>query len=116
MISLSWAGSDSTTKSTAKPSAGRASTGPTMDTSVPPARIRRADRFPMSPPMRSNTRSTPPDVFQDVAVEVDEFLRAEVERLLAVGGASGPDDVGARQSRELRHHRADCAGCPVRDD
>src|SRR5262249_7328957 len=52
--------SDSTTKSTARPSAGRASDGPTMDTSVPPARIRRADRFPMSPPMTSNTRSTPP--------------------------------------------------------
>src|SRR5258708_21680150 len=33
--SLSWARSDSTTKSTARPSAGRASAGPTMDTSVP---------------------------------------------------------------------------------
>ena len=32
----------------------------TMVTSVPPARIRRADRFPMSPPMTSKTRSTPP--------------------------------------------------------
>ena len=31
-ISLSWARSDSTTKSTARPSAGRASVGPTMDT------------------------------------------------------------------------------------
>src|SRR5262245_32459840 len=59
-ISLSWARSDSTTKSTARPSAGRASVGPTMDTSVPPARIRPADRFWMSPPMTSNTRSTPP--------------------------------------------------------
>src|SRR5438270_3273134 len=29
-------------------------------TSVPPARIRRADRFWTSPPMTSNTRSTPP--------------------------------------------------------
>src|SRR6516165_6502953 len=59
-ISLSWARSDSTTKSTAKPSAGRASAGPTMDTSVPPARMRPADRFRMSPPMTSNTRSMPP--------------------------------------------------------
>src|SRR5215472_6520147 len=59
-ISLSWARSDSTTKSTARPSAGRASAGPTMDTSVPPARIRPADRFWMSPPMTSNTRTTPP--------------------------------------------------------
>src|SRR5262245_37113988 len=31
--------SDSTTKSTARPSAGRAPGGPTMDTSVPPTRI-----------------------------------------------------------------------------
>src|SRR6266567_456522 len=59
-ISLSWARSDSTTKSTAKPSAGRASVGPTTVTSVPPARIRPADRFWMSPPMTSNTRSMPP--------------------------------------------------------
>src|SRR3954467_11916967 len=36
------------------------------------------------------------DVFQGVAFEVDELLRAEVERLLTVGGASGADDVGAR--------------------
>ena len=43
-ISPSWARSDSTTKSTARPSAGRASGGPTTDTSVPPARTRRADR------------------------------------------------------------------------
>src|SRR5262249_6331578 len=59
-ISTSWARSDSTTKSTARPSVGRASVGPTMDTSVPPARIRPADRFWMLPPMTSKTRSTPP--------------------------------------------------------
>src|SRR4051794_10877960 len=59
-ISLSWARSDTRTKSIAKPSAGRASVGPAMVTSVPPARIRPADRFPMSPPMTSKTRSTPP--------------------------------------------------------
>ena len=35
------------------------------------------------------------DVFQGVVLEVDELLRAEVERLLTVGGASGADDVGA---------------------
>src|SRR3954453_525223 len=33
------------------------------------------------------------DVFQRVVVEVDELLRAEVERLLTVGSASGADDV-----------------------
>ncbi|HEX5354377.1 MAG TPA: NADP-dependent oxidoreductase, partial [Rhodanobacteraceae bacterium] len=43
-----------------KRSAGRASIGPTTDTNVPPARTMRADRFPISPPMRSNTRSTSP--------------------------------------------------------
>src|SRR5438445_6715059 len=31
------------------------------------------------------------DVLEDVALEVDELLRAEVERLLAVGRASGAD-------------------------
>src|SRR6185437_14513786 len=59
-ISPSWARSDSTTKSIARPSLGRASGGPTTDTSLPPARIRPADRFPMSPPMTSNHRSTLP--------------------------------------------------------
>src|SRR5262245_4070065 len=56
------------------------------------------------------------DVFQRVVLEVDELLRAKVERLLTVGGASGADDVGARQSRELRHHRPDCASRAVRED
>ena len=46
---------DSTTKSAARPSSGRTSVGPTMDTSLPPARIRPADRFWISPPMTSNT-------------------------------------------------------------
>src|SRR5262249_58581701 len=35
------------------------------------------------------------DVFQRVVVEVDELLRAEVERLLTIGSASGADDVAA---------------------
>src|SRR6266550_1250354 len=53
------------------------------------------------------------DVFQRVAVEVDKLLRAEVERLLTVGGASSADYVGAGQSCELRHHRPDCASRAV---
>src|SRR4051812_14454000 len=56
------------------------------------------------------------DVFQRVVVEVDELLRAEVERLLTVGSASSSDDVAAGLTCELRHHRADCAGCAVRED
>src|SRR5215471_7785955 len=56
------------------------------------------------------------DVCEGVVVEVDELLRAEVERLLAVGGASGADDVGASLTCELRHHRPDCAGRAVRED
>src|SRR4051794_25333093 len=36
------------------------------------------------------------DVFEGVVVEVDELLRTEVERLPAVGGAPGGDDVGTR--------------------
>ena len=35
------------------------------------------------------------DVLQGVVLEVDELLRAEVERRLTVGSASGADDVGA---------------------
>src|SRR5262249_33554792 len=54
--------------------------------------------------------------FQGVVVEVDEFLRAEVERRLTVGSASGTDDITAGLSCELRHHRPDCAGRAVRED
>ena len=70
----------------------------------------------MSPPMTSKTRSTAADVFQGVVLEVDELLRAEVERLLTVGGASGADDVGAGLTCELGHHRTDCAGRAVHED
>src|SRR5215510_9552338 len=56
------------------------------------------------------------DVFEDVVLEVDELLRAEVERLLTVGGASGADDIGAKLTCELRHHRTDCAGRAVHED
>src|SRR4051794_21874503 len=56
------------------------------------------------------------DVFQRVVVEVDELLRAEVERLLTVGSASGSDNVAAGLTCELRNHRTDCAGRAVRED
>src|SRR5215813_12175136 len=56
------------------------------------------------------------DVFEDVVLEVDELLRAEVERLLTVGRASGADEVGAGLARELRYHGTDCAGRAVRED
>src|SRR5947207_789352 len=49
------------------------------------------------------------DVFQGVVVEVDELVRAELERLLAVGGAPGADHVGAERACELRDHRPDRA-------
>jgi hypothetical protein len=42
--------------------------------------------------------------------------RAEIERLLTVGSASGADEVGAGLASELRDHRTDCAGCAVRKD
>ena len=35
------------------------------------------------------------DIFQGVVLEGDELVGAEVERLLAVGGAPGADHVGA---------------------
>src|SRR5438034_4973020 len=53
------------------------------------------------------------DVFEDVVVQVGELLRAEVERLLTVGSASGADDVSAELTCELRHHRPNCAGRAV---
>src|SRR5262249_40080807 len=53
---------------------------------------------------------------QRVVVEVNELLRAEVERLLTVGRASGADDVSAELTCELRHHRPDCACRAVRED
>src|SRR6266498_500049 len=56
------------------------------------------------------------DVFQGVVVKVYELLRAEVERLLTVGRASGADDVRTGLACELRHHRPDCAGSAVREE
>src|SRR5207302_7122699 len=56
------------------------------------------------------------DVFEDVVLKVDELLRAEVERRLTVGTASGANDVGAGLSCELRHHRPDGAGRAVHED
>src|SRR5205085_5413608 len=55
------------------------------------------------------------DVFQRLILEVDELHRAEVQRLLTVGGATGADDVRTELTRELRHHRPDCAGRAVRE-
>src|SRR5690242_6976131 len=56
------------------------------------------------------------DVLQPVVLEVDEFHRTGLERHLTVGGASGANDVCAGLTRELRHHRPDCAGRAVRED
>src|SRR5258708_12872153 len=53
------------------------------------------------------------DVFQRVVVEVDELLRAEVERLLTVGSASGADDIPAGLTCELRHHPPTYPAPPV---
>src|SRR5215472_3043074 len=55
-------------------------------------------------------------VCEGVVFEVDELLRAEVKRLLAVGGAPGADDVRAELTCELSHHCPDCAGRAVRED
>ena len=115
-ISLSWARSDSTTKSTARPSAGRASVGPTMDTSVPPARNQAGGPLLDVAADDVEDQINSADVFQGVVLEVDELLRAEVERRLTVGGASGTDDVGAGLTCELGHHRTDCAGRAVYED
>src|SRR5262249_35933026 len=49
----------------------------------------------------------PADISQGVVLEVDELLRAEVERRLTAGSASGADDVGAGLTCELGCHRTD---------
>ena len=51
----------------------------------------------------------PPTSNQRIVVEVNELLRAEVERLLTVGRASGADDIRPGLARELRHHCPECA-------
>src|SRR6266446_7330306 len=43
----------------------------------------------------------PADIFQGVAIEVDELLRAEVESRLTAGSAPGADDVRAGLTCEL---------------
>src|SRR6516162_4209646 len=55
------------------------------------------------------------DVFQGIVLKVGELLRAEVERRLTVGSASGADDVSAGLTCELSSHRTDCAGRAVHE-
>ena len=56
------------------------------------------------------------DVFQRVVIEVDELLRAKVERVLPVGGTSGANDEGAGLSGQLCHHRSDSTGRTMHKD
>ena len=114
-ISLSWSRSGTTTKSTVRPSAGRASVGPVMVTSVPPVRIRRADRFAMSPPRTSNT-SRPRRHLPGRRSRDRRTPAREVESRLTAGGAPGADDVRAGVTCELGCHRSDDAGRTVHQD
>src|SRR5438477_6881488 len=54
-----------------------------------------------------------PDGFEDVVLEFDQLLRAEVEHRLTVATASAADDVAASLSCELRHRRPHSAGRAV---
>src|SRR5262252_3565317 len=56
------------------------------------------------------------DIFQGVVIEVEELLRAEVERRLTAGSAPGADDVRAGLTCELGCHRTDYAGRTVHED
>src|SRR5207248_11672383 len=58
----------------------------------------------------------PADVAEILVVEVEELVRAEVERRLSVRRPPGTDDVGAELPGELRHHGPDRAGGAVRED
>ena len=112
-ISLSWARSGSTTKSTARPLSGREWLGPTIDTSVPPARTSRADRFPTSPPMTSapRTPSRPPEGEADRR-HGGRTRRARKEKKgAALLGATPPTErpAPARPARAIPQRR-----CPQR--
>src|ERR1700757_3080374 len=56
------------------------------------------------------------DIFQGVVIEVDELLRAEVERRLTASSVPGADDVRAGITCELGRHRTDYAGRTVHED
>src|ERR1700757_3573198 len=56
------------------------------------------------------------NVFQCVALEVDELLCAEVESRLTAASAPGADDVRAGLTCELARHRTDYAGRTVHED
>src|ERR1044071_7078403 len=58
----------------------------------------------------------PADIFQGVAIEVDEFLCAEVESRLTDASAPGADDVRSGLTCELARHRTDYAGRTVHED
>src|SRR5215472_14231072 len=58
----------------------------------------------------------PADIFYGVVIEVDELLRAEVERGLTGASAPGADDVRAGLTCELGRHRTDYAGRTVHED
>ena len=115
-ISLSWARSDSTTKSTVRPSSGprlgrpgdghQRSSG--ANQACGPLRDVAAEDI--------ENQIDSADIFQGVVIEVDELLRAEVERRLTAGSAPGADDVRAGLACELGRHRTDYAGRTVHED
>src|SRR5205807_1318744 len=82
----------------------------------------RKDRFAVPESLRTNVDDCFPLASLgrveggDGVVEVYELRRAEVERRLTVGRASGADDVRTGLACELRHHRPNCAGCAVREE
>lgn len=58
----------------------------------------------------------PADVVEILGGEVEELVRAEVERRLAVRRPPSTDDVGAELPGKLRNHRPDRAGGAVCED
>src|ERR1700760_1333143 len=81
-ISLSWARSDSTTKSIARPSAGRRPAGPPpapRGPRVPPGADQVSGPFLDAPADDVEHQVDAADVFQCVVLKIDELLRAEVQ-------------------------------------
>ena len=113
-ISVSRARSASTTKSIARPSAGRAS-WPDHGHQCPPGPIRPAGRAWNWPPMTSNTRSIPP-ASSNASWSRSRNPRAPNSTAFRRSAARPVDDAGAGLTRELGHHRSDRAARTVRQD
>ena len=57
-----------------------------------------------------------PDFLERIICQIDELVRAKLQRLLPVGGTSGGNDVGSELARKLRRDRTDRTGGAMNKD